>query len=176
MGARIAVAVLVGSLAVVGAARALPSAPAGASQSQCPTCPKRATSLALIGQPDHLETARPLVERFRTRFGRVPRKADPVLFVVSAVDGPMPATREGIEALGNDPHGPGAILLVDVAENPDAELQQLVIREMRDLLRSNRVRFGATMPVIRSDDPNVGLVLKGLVSVRCRGGRIVRAI
>jgi hypothetical protein len=182
MGARIVVVVLVGTLAVLGAERAVPSGPAGSSakaaatQSQCPKCPRRATALSLLGQPDALESARPLVEGLRTRFGRVPRKADPVLFVVSARDGPMPATRLAIEALGNDPHGPGAILLVDLAENQDPELQQLVLIEMRDLLRANRVRLAATMPVIRDDDPNVGLLLKGLVSVRCSGGRIVRAI
>ncbi|WP_148260907.1 hypothetical protein [Conexibacter woesei] len=161
MGVRTVVAVLVGTLVCSGNAAAA-SPDAGASRSTCPRPPQ---ALALLGHPYHLESARHLVQGFRTRFGRIPRKTDPVLFVVSLRDGPMPATRRGIAALGNRPHGPGAILLVNVEDVPDPELQQLVLIETRDLLVEYRVRLGATMPVFKDDDPNIRFLLRGLV--RC---------
>jgi translation elongation factor EF-Tu-like GTPase len=100
-----------------------------------------------------------------------------VLFVVSALDGTMPALRQGIEALKNGrAHGPAAILVVDLEDVPDRELQQLVIDELRHLLVELRVRGGSTMPVFRDDDSNIRLLLRGLVSVRCSGGRVVRTI
>jgi hypothetical protein len=138
------------------------SSDASASRSACPRTPK---ALALLGQRFHLESARHLVQGFRTRFGRIPKKTDPVLFVVSVDDGPMPATRQAVAALGNRPHGPGAILLVDVEADTDRELQQLVLIDLRDLLVEYRVRRGATMPVFRDDDPNIRLLLRGLA--RC---------
>ncbi len=75
----------------------------------------------------------------------------------------MPQTRQQIEAIIGSPHAADAIFLVSVTAQPDPELQELVIVEMRDLLGAMSEPHWDLMPVLRDTDPNVGLALRGLL-------------
>src|SRR6266511_714695 len=119
-------------------------------------------SLVLIGDSFHVQRAKPLVEDIRAKFNTAPAKNDAVVFVVRALDGPMPQTRERLSLLRAKPYRRSAILLVDAQYLDDPELRELVIFETRELLEKHEVRGARTMPVLDDDDPNIGLLLRGL--------------
>jgi hypothetical protein len=129
----------------------------------CPTPPK----LVLLGQPQHREVAANLLGAGGLKPQQTTTLAatDIVLFVVSLVDGPMPQTREQIEAVRGQAHGQGAIFLVQSKEQLDPDLRQLVLLETRDMLSRNGQPNVAAMPVLYDDDANIVLTVRGLVAL-----------
>jgi hypothetical protein len=131
-------------------------------------CPEQAAParLILIGHDDHVATAAGLLVAggLQPLVTTTLAPRDVVLFVVAAPDGPMPQTRTQVEAIRGQPHGPAAILLVRVALVDDHELLQLVVLETRELLAVNEQPSAATMPVLRDDDPNLTLAVRGLLA------------
>ena len=79
--------------------------------------------------------------------GAASETTDLLLVVVNAQDGPMPQTREAIEALAGSVIPRVAIALTDVDKQTDPEIEQLVVLETVELL----TRYGIT-PV---DDDNI---------------------
>ena len=120
--------------------------------------------LVLVGHAQHISAATPLLSPFEVRLNVKPGRDDVVLFVVSALDGPMPQTREQIMALRGVPHGPSAILLVNTDKQPDRELRTLVVQETRDLLKQADQPGAADMPVLLGDDPNLILLIRGVAN------------
>jgi translation elongation factor EF-Tu-like GTPase len=118
--------------------------------------------LVLLGHPEHVDAARPLVAGLHATFDDEPDADDALVIVVSAADGPMPATREVIEAIAGTETGALAILLTATEQNEDAELQALVLMETIDLMRRNDLPADDSTPVLRDTDPNLQLTLKGL--------------
>lgn len=85
------------------------------------------------------------------------------LFAVSAVNGPMPQTREAVERLVGDDASRAAIVLLDAESNPNQELRELVILEMRELLgRHLGKAIGDSLPVLRPELPDFGQSVRGL--------------
>ena len=119
--------------------------------------------LVLLGHPAHVQLAFPFADEFNTVLNRAAKPRDIVLFVLGAKDGPMPQTRMRVEELRGVRYAGSAIFVVDTG-GVDPELLQLVILEMRELLRANQIRGSFTMPVIRHDDPNLQLLFRGLLS------------
>jgi len=122
-----------------------------------------ARALVVLGQSDAVDLAVPSLAGLPFRIGSPSVVGDGLLFVVSAQDGPMPQTRQQIEAIIGNPHAADAIFLVSVAAQPDLELQEFVISEMRDLLGTVGEPHWDSMAVLRDTDPNVGLTLRGLL-------------
>lgn len=120
-------------------------------------------TLIMLGQSDAVDLAATLLTELPSRIGSPVTAGDGLLFVVSAQDGPMPQTRQQIEAIAGSRHATDAIFLVGVAVQPDLELQELVIVEMRDLLGAMGEPHWDSMPVLRDTDPNVKLTLRGLL-------------
>lgn len=117
--------------------------------------------IVVLGHPDHVNTAKPLLAGLPVQYGGTPKPVDTVLFVVSAQDGPMPQTRLDAEAVASLPRAMDAILVTKTAD-VDAELLQLVIVEMRNVLEQAGDPRWSTMPLIRETDPNIRLTLRGL--------------
>jgi hypothetical protein len=140
---------------------ATPSAVPSNTASATEGTPRR---VVLIGQPIHLDRAFQLVEDLDPEENVVPGPSDIVLFAMGALDGPMPTFREHVEAMRGTTHGDAAILLVDAAQQDDPELIELVLIETRNLLQQNRIRDSMTMPVIRDDDANFDLLIRGLLA------------
>ena len=85
------------------------------------------------------------------------------LFTVSAVDGPMPQTRETLDLLVGDDASRSAIVLTEALLNPDPELQALVILEMRTLLALYIGQVAAdALPVLRSDAATFAALVRAL--------------
>lgn len=120
-------------------------------------------ALVALGQSDAVDLTVPSLAGLPSRIGPPSIASDGLLFVVSAQDGPMPQTRQQIEANIGSSHAADAIFLVSVAAQPDRELQELVIVEMRDLLGTMSEPHWDSMPVLRDTDSNVGLTLRGLL-------------
>ncbi len=120
-------------------------------------------TLVVLGQSNAVDLTAPSLVGLPSRIGPPSSVGDGLLFVVSAQDGPMPQTRQQIEAIVGNPHAADAIFLVSAAAQPDPELQELVIVEMRDLLGTLSEPHWDSMPVFRDTDPNVGLALRGLL-------------
>lgn len=125
-----------------------------------------ADALVVLGQPDHAARAAAALSDDETRLNATAGPADIVLFAVSVNDGPMPRTREQIEALDGVGHGPAAIMLVDVTAGTDPEIRDLVLAEMHTMLTSNGQP--GDLPVLDAADANVGLAIDGL-RARCPG-------
>jgi hypothetical protein len=121
-------------------------------------------ALFLVGQQTATGAAAALLGGFETRINATPGATDTVLFTVSAEDGPMPQTREQIEALSGRNLGPAAILLVRTDRVTDPELRALVIQETRDLLRRSTIARASELPVLLAEDPNIALLIRGLRS------------
>ena len=138
----------------------------GAPTSTPPTSSTTSVVLFLVGHQEATAAAIRLLTGFETRVNATPGPDDVVLFAVTAVDGPMPQTREQIEALRGKSYGPSAILLVKTDQNPDLELRALVVQETRDLLQQNQQPRAADLPVIIAEDPNLALLLRGLAAQR----------
>ena len=189
MGARLLVAALIGCAVVAGcgsgsgsgpsSTSAAPSSPtsgstsgstsatssatsAASAASSLTTAPAGSTVLFLVGHPAATGAAVGLLGGFESRVNSTPGRDDVVLFTVSAEDGPMPQTREQIEALRGKTYGPAAILLVRSDRVPDLELRALVVQETRDLLAANQVPKATDLPVLLAEDPNIALLLRGL--------------
>ena len=126
----------------------------------------RSEVLFLVGHQDATAAAVRLLKGFETRVNASPGPNDVVLFTVTAVDGPMPQTREQIEALRGKDYGPSAILLVKTDQNTDQELRELVVKETRELLERSDVPGATDLPVIFAEDPNLALLLRGLAGQR----------
>ena len=120
-------------------------------------------ALVMLGQSSAVDLTAPSLAGLPSRIGPPSIAGDGLVFVVSAQDGPMPQTRQQIEAIVGSPHAADAIFLVSVATQPDLELQELVIVEMRDLLGAMGEPHWDSMPVFRDTDSNVGLTLRGLL-------------
>lgn len=120
-------------------------------------------ALVVLGQSSAVDLTVPSLAGLPSRVGPPSIVGDGLLFVVSAQDGPMPQTRQQIEAIIGNPHATDAIFLVNVAAQSDLELQELVIVEMRDLLGAMSEPHWDSMPVLRDTDLNVGLTLRGLL-------------
>jgi hypothetical protein len=132
----------------------------------CQSCPTPSQpKITLIGQSDHTSVAANLLGAggLKTQQTTTLAPTDVVLFVVSLLDGPMPQTREQIAAISGQPHGQAAIFLVKAKEQPDLELRQLVLLEVKDLLTKNGQPNVATMSVLYDDDPNILLTVRGLL-------------
>jgi len=107
-----------------------PSTTASTSSATAPTSTSTTSEvLFLVGHQEATAAAIRLLTGFETRVNATPGPEDIVLFTVTAVDGPMPQTREQIEALRGKPYGPSAILLVKTDQNTDVELRALVVKE-----------------------------------------------
>jgi hypothetical protein len=114
---------------------------------------RRPRDIALVGHDEHVRKASAIGDGFRVKANMPPERDDVVLFVFSAADGPMPQTRIQIESLAGKTYGPSAIFMVDTNRVDDAELQLLVIQEMRELLARNNVPNADSIEVITDSDP-----------------------
>lgn len=160
----IVLAALLGGGVLAGCTRPAAEPPAGSTGTA--TSPATTNVIFLMGQVEATAAAARLITGFETRINATPGARDVVLFAVTAVDGPMPQTREQIEALRGKPYGPAAILLVKTDQQDDPELRALVVQEMRDLLSVNQVPRALELPVIIGEEPNLNLTLRGLVAQR----------
>ncbi len=59
--------------------------------------------IVVLGHPDHVNTAKPLLAGLPVQYGGTPKPIDTVLYVVSAQDGPMSQTRLDAEAVASLP-------------------------------------------------------------------------
>lgn len=109
-------------------------APANNPPAPDPNLPRR---IVLVGDRQAAEQALPLITASGNYEVLVNSPLDPsdlVLFAVSAADGPMPNTLTEIENRVNEPFPRAAFLLTDDDLNPDPELHDLVLLEMREIL------------------------------------------
>jgi hypothetical protein len=120
-------------------------------------------ALVVLGETNAVDRATPLMSGLPFRIGPPSTAGDGLLFVVSAQDGPMPQTSQQIATIVGSPHAADAIFLTDVATQPDPELLELVILEMRELLGAKGEPHWDVMPVLRDTDPNLELTLRGLL-------------
>lgn len=120
----------------------------------------------MIGQAEHAALAANLLEvaGIKNQQTTTLVATDVVLFVVSVVDGPMPQTKQQIEAIRGQAHGPAAIFLVRAKDQPDPDLRQLVVAEIKDLLTTNAQPGVARMPVLYDNDPNITLIIRGFLA------------
>ena len=85
------------------------------------------------------------------------------LFTVSAVNGPMPQTREALNLVAGDDASRAAIVLTEAALVDDQELLELVILEMRELLALYIGQAAAdALVVLRSDAANFAALVRAL--------------
>ncbi len=145
---------LIGACAIVGAAGAIgPAAVAHATTER-----GEGARIALIGQFEYAQEAAAwrLVDGgiYDIDVGTegVGSSTDLVLVTVSALDGPMPSMRAALDSLDGANVPRAAIVLTATNLQPDAELQQLVIMETRELLASYGIA-DPEVPVVQSDDP-----------------------
>ena len=97
------------------------------------------------------------------RVNGAPMLGATALFVVSAVNGPMPQTRQAVASLVGDDASRAAIVLLDAESNPDQELRDLVVLEMRDLLgRYLGKPIADSLPVLRPELPGFIEGVRGL--------------
>jgi hypothetical protein len=146
--------VLIGACAIVGAAGAIgPAAVAHATTQR-----GDGARIALIGQFEYAQEAAAwrLVDGgiYDIDVGTegVGSSTDLVLVTVSALDGPMPSIRAALGSLDGANVPRVAIVLTATNLQADAELQQLVIMETRELLASYGIA-DPEVPVVQSDDP-----------------------
>ncbi len=90
--------------------------------------------------------------------------AELMLFTINAADGPMPETIRQIQNQAGQTVGRAAILLINTDLQPDAELEQLVLLETREILsrfigeeRANRLE------VLRMPDAEIANKLQSLL-------------
>ena len=121
----------------------------------CPCEIKPQPSVLLIGHPDHVAVAMSFlgVGGIKTRQNVIPEPNEVVLFTVSVLDGPMPQTVELITFIKGKQHGSAAIFMVNAYAQPDPDLRQLVLLEIKDLLKKNQQPGVDVMPVIYDDQP-----------------------
>lgn len=160
--ARSALVVARSALVVILFATALAGA-AAASATSPPQPADGAGTVALIGHQDHgqVEAAAVLaaagldaeaVESPRDAMGAAAvAGADLVLVTVSAVDGPMPGTRQLLEDLDGFPIDRVGVLLTKTNLNGDPELIELVTMETLELAES--YGLPASTPVLTADAP-----------------------
>jgi hypothetical protein len=97
------------------------------------------------------------------RVNGAPLLGGTALFAVSAVNGPMPQTREAVERLVGDDASRAAIVLLDAESNPDQELRDLAVLEMRQLLERHIGKSIAdSLPVLRPELPDFAQSVRGL--------------
>lgn len=136
-------------------------------QVACDGCVLRTTPVIVVaGQADAVALAKPLLAGLPVQYDGAPQPFDPVLFVVSAADGPMPQTRERIDVMAANPHARDALLVVKAAGS-DAELLQLVVLEMRELLQTRNEPHAASMPLLLDTHANIRMALRGLLYPTC---------
>jgi hypothetical protein len=121
----------------------------------CPCETKPQPGVLLIGHPDHVVVATSFlgVGGIKTRQNVIPEPNEVVLFTVSTLDGPMPQTAELITFIKGKQHGSAAIFMVNAYAQLDPDLRQLVLLEIKDLLKKNQQPGVDTMPVIYDDQP-----------------------
>jgi hypothetical protein len=125
-------------------------------------------SVVFIGHPEHVAKATAFlsVKGLATKQNVKLSPTDVVLYIVSALDGPMPQTRGQLENIQGQAHGNAAIFFVNTS-GVDPELLELILLEMRELLESY---YGqpkvASLPVLYDDDANVFLALRDLLTPR----------
>jgi hypothetical protein len=124
--------------------------------------------LAVIGHVDHLGRAVQQLSHmgdFTITENSEAETADLVLFVLSFLDGPMPQTREEILNLQGATIARAVILYIDADQMYDAELQQLVDLEMRELLAGIMPAEVANgLPGLILPDPGVSAVLQEILA------------
>ena len=145
---------LIGAFAFIGAAGAIgPAAVAHATTER-----GEGARIALIGQFEYAQEAAAwrLVDGgiYDIDVGTegVGSSTDLVLVTVSALDGPMPSMRAALDSLDGVGVPRAAIVLTSTDLQPDAELQEIVITETRELLTSYGIA-DPEVPVVQSDDP-----------------------
>jgi hypothetical protein len=121
-----------------------------------------ATTVVFVGDDLVVAAAQVLLTDRPSQQNGVPDAEDPVVFTVSAADGPSPQLREQVELLRGKPHGRSVILLMHASQQPDAELELLVILEIRELLKVHEQRDWDSIPALGDDDPNIEILLRGL--------------
>ena len=123
----------------------------------------RCRDISLLGHPSHVAGAQQLLRELNVRTNtNVPRtENDRVFFVVSALDGPMPATREAVQNLPVKSFQWRAILITDTSRAADAELLQLVVLEVRELLARNGVPRAESIPIFFDDTEHFRFIVHG---------------
>jgi len=86
-------------------------------------------------------------------------ETDLVVLVVNAQDGPMPQTREAVEALAGSVVPRVAIALVDVDMQTDPEIETLVVRESVELLARYGIAPVDGQNIVRSPETDIGSVI-----------------
>lgn len=133
--------------------------PLASTPTRKPAAPKK--KIVLVG---HLQHSLPSLARYlhdsagyNVSVNTKVSPADLVLIVVSAVDGPMPQTRQAIERMDGQTAAHAAILLTRTDQMDDPELQQLVLLEIREMLTLFiGYEQAEALPVLLS--PNPGLI------------------
>jgi hypothetical protein len=139
-----------------------------AVQAQTPTPIPMARStpcrdIFLLGHPTHVAGAQQLLREINVgTTTNVPRtENDRVFFVISAIDGPTPATREAVQNLPTKLFQWRAILVTDTRRLGDPELQQLVILEMREMLARSGVPRVESIPIFFDDAEHFRFIVHG---------------
>ena len=94
----------------------------------------------------------------------VTTSTDLVLFTINTSDGPMPETRQQIENLVGKTISRAAILLIGTDLQSDAELEQLVLLETREILSGFLPEEQVNrLEVLRMPDSNIGDKLRAFL-------------
>ena len=139
-----------------------------AVQAQSPTPRPTAGStpcgdIFLLGHPSHVTGAQQLLREINVgTTTNVPRtENDRVFFVISALDGAMPATREAVQNLPTRLFQWRAMLVTDTRRLGDPELLQLVVLEMREMLSRSGVPRVESIPVFFDDAEHFRFIMHG---------------
>lgn len=128
-----------------------------AARTQTPT-PSRPLVL-FAGEPGAVQLAERALcpQGIDTLSSRQAEQADIVFFVVGARDGPMPQTVAQFECMKGRTLQRVAIFLTDVELQPDPELQELLLIEVRDLMTARFMSQAETeaLPVFKDNDPDL---------------------
>jgi hypothetical protein len=84
---------------------------------------------------------------------------DLLLVVINAQDGPMPQTREAVEALAGSVVPRVAIALVDVDKQTDPEIETLVVRETVEMLARYEITPVDSESIVRSPGSDIASVI-----------------
>jgi hypothetical protein len=124
--------------------------------------------ISLLGHPNHVAGAQQLLRELNVGTSTtVPRaENDRVFFVVSAADGPMPATREAIQNLPIQSFQWRAILITDTRRVDDAELLQLVVLEVREVLARSGVPRVESIPIFFDNAEHFRFMVHGFRCIR----------
>jgi hypothetical protein len=151
-------------------ATAFPSSPPPipAEATEIPSSTPQIPKIVLIGfQSLALGEAANFIQNqggFVVSVNEVVPSADLLLFTINAPDGPMPDTVRQIQDQQGQTVSRAAILLINTDLQPDAELEQLVLLEVREML----YRFIAEdqvnrLEILRMPAPDLGDKLRALL-------------